>query len=67
MYDLRMLKNNLALLHPEYEFLICTSIQEDTLCAIEEMGENIAEEVGIFLGSIKDPIGKIRFVHPTLF
>jgi hypothetical protein len=43
--DMRLLKNNLSILHPDGIFLSCTSNEDKTEGDILEMGQRLANEV----------------------
>lgn len=51
-FDMRLLKNNLALLHPKTHYLCSTANEDDSDCDIKEMGKRLAEEVKAFIGDI---------------
>jgi hypothetical protein len=42
---MRLLKNNLSLMHPDAIFLMSTSNEEQTEGCILEMGERLAKEI----------------------
>ena len=48
-YDMRLIKNNLALLYPGAYFLCSTENERKTDCDIKVMGINLAEEVKTFI------------------
>jgi hypothetical protein len=59
--DLRILKDHIAILFRHEEFLLCKSIEQNTLCDIEEMGVQIAQEVDTFIKHVMpNPVERIR-------
>ncbi|KAF2072780.1 hypothetical protein CYY_005902 [Polysphondylium violaceum] len=66
-YDLRQFKNYFALHFPHFLYLTCSSIQENTLEDIQEMGEKIAAEVQEYLlDNAMAQITKISFLGHSL-
>ena len=66
--DMRLLKNNIALLHPEAMFL-CSSANEDyTEGDIQEMGVRLAQEVNSYITQYcpGSSLGKISFIAHSL-
>jgi hypothetical protein len=49
-FDMRLLKNNIALLYPKAQFLCSNANEMDTEVDIAQMGENLAFEVRSFVG-----------------
>lgn len=63
--DMRLLKNHIALLHPDALCLCSTANEEDTECDIGQMGVNLAEEVRAFLRDWCGPpaeLGRLSFI-----
>eukprot|EP01016_Furgasonia_blochmanni_P003635 TRINITY_DN11420_c0_g1_i7.p1 TRINITY_DN11420_c0_g1~~TRINITY_DN11420_c0_g1_i7.p1 ORF type:complete len:390 (-),score=79.73 TRINITY_DN11420_c0_g1_i7:206-1375(-) len=48
-YDLKLLKNNLNILYPEFFFLCSSANEQHTSGDIEQMGERLAQEVSLFI------------------
>lgn len=67
-FDMRLIKNSIALLHPQSLYLLSTANEHDTEAAIEIMGERLAEEVKTFVkewrpGSSSEPsLGRLSFI-----
>ncbi|EGC33368.1 hypothetical protein DICPUDRAFT_88808 [Dictyostelium purpureum] len=66
-YDLRQFKNYFQLHFPNFVFLICSSIEENTLEDIQQMGEKIAQELHEYLYENNlMQIAKISFLGHSL-
>jgi len=48
-FDMRLMKNNIALLYPKALYLCSSSNEEDTEGDLQQMGENLADEVRRFV------------------
>ena len=58
--ELRIMKNCLALKYREYEYLICNSLEEDTMSSIEDLGTKVAEEILRFIKSERLEVSRMR-------
>jgi len=47
--DMRLLKNNLSIMHPDAIFLSSSSNEEQTEGDILEMGERLANEIKVYI------------------
>eukprot|EP01105_Mastigella_eilhardi_P010228 TRINITY_DN2395_c1_g1_i2.p1 TRINITY_DN2395_c1_g1~~TRINITY_DN2395_c1_g1_i2.p1 ORF type:complete len:306 (+),score=74.41 TRINITY_DN2395_c1_g1_i2:400-1317(+) len=66
-WDMRLFKDYLAIYFPSYVFLVCTSMESDSLADIAEMGQNIAKEVCNFIEEEVGPgLRSISFVGHSL-
>ncbi|KNC47934.1 uncharacterized protein AMSG_04169 [Thecamonas trahens ATCC 50062] len=65
-FDLRLLRNELAILFPEAEHLLSAANEKDTLCDIDEMAERLAHEIWLFVRSERLRIGALSFVGHSL-
>lgn len=66
-FDMRQIKNNIALLYPRALYLCSTANEEDTEGDIEQMGANLAEEVTGFVedwcpGPPEQSLGRLSFI-----
>merc|ERR550525_1192161 len=67
-FDMRLMKNNLALLYPDAIFLCSTSNEDNTEGDINEMGIRLAQEVVNYIcdwcpGSA---LGRLSFIAPSI-
>lgn len=65
-YDLRLMRNHLAILFPHFDFFMSTANEEATLDSIEDMGHNLAEEVRNHIVSKHLAIERISFMGFSL-
>eukprot|EP00929_Paragymnodinium_shiwhaense_P091389 TRINITY_DN51362_c0_g2_i1.p1 TRINITY_DN51362_c0_g2~~TRINITY_DN51362_c0_g2_i1.p1 ORF type:complete len:785 (+),score=185.74 TRINITY_DN51362_c0_g2_i1:297-2651(+) len=70
-YDMRLLRNNIALLYPGFLFLCSSANEEDTEGDIHSMGEHLADEVTNFVkdwcpGKPEATLGRLTFVAHSI-
>ncbi len=68
-YDMKLIKNNLALVNSSLVFLSSNANQEDTECDFDEMGKRLANEVRLYLKDWSDGgtlFKKISFVGHSI-
>jgi len=67
-YDMRLIKNSIALLHPQNLYLLSTANENDTEASFEIMGERLAKEVKSFITewcpglSAEQCLGRLSFI-----